>query len=87
MRSQMTRLAVALLLVCSALASSTGAWARPVSESSPVSVRENSLAASLLDWVLSLIERRETPHQTAAQEPPRSQMKEGPQIDPNGAPH
>jgi len=84
MRSQMTRLAVATLLVCSALVSSSGAWARPVSESSPISVQESSLAESLLDWVMSFIERHVSPHQRAAPEPPRNQPKEGPQIDPNG---
>ena len=84
MRSQMTRLTVALL-VCFALVSSSGAWAWPVVPG-PVStaVRESSLAENLLDWVRSLIERHTIPHQSPAPATPHSQPKEGPQIDPNG---
>lgn len=84
MRSQMTRLMVAALLVCFALVSSSVAWARPVSGPASATVRESSLAESLLDWVLSLIERRDVPHQSPTPELPRNQPKEGPQMDPNG---
>jgi hypothetical protein len=87
MRSQKTRLAAALLLVCFVLVSSSGAWARPVSGPASTPAEETSLTERLLDWVMSLIERRAIPHQSLAPEPPRSQPKEGIQIDPNGAPH
>lgn len=83
MRSQMTRLAVVTLLVCAALVSNSAAWAQPTS--GPVLVRESSpLTERLLDWVLSLIERRTIPHHRATPEPPRYQPKEGSQMDPNG---
>jgi hypothetical protein len=88
MRSQMTRLAVALLLVCFVLASSPGAWALPVSGPASTPVGETSLTERLLDWITSLIERRAIPHQSPAPEIPRGQQKEGPQMDPNGgSPH
>lgn len=85
MRSQMTRLTVTALLVCFALVSSSGAWARPVLGPVSTIVREgNSLAESFLNWALSLIERRTIPHQSTSPEPPRNQPKEGSQMDPNG---
>lgn len=86
MRSQMTRLAVAMLLVCFVLVSSPGAWARPVSGPASTGVREsNSLTERFLDWVQSLISRHEILHQSsAAPEVPHNQPKEGQQMDPNG---
>jgi len=87
MRSQMTRLAVASLLVCFALVSSSGAWAQPVSGSAAISVLENPLVDSLMSWVKSLVKQRESPHHGSAPKLPRIQPKEGPQMDPNGTPH
>jgi hypothetical protein len=85
MRSQMPRLAVATLLVCFVLVSSSSAWARPVvSEPASMPAQESTQAKGLLDWVVSLIERHVVPHQSAAPEPPRNQPKEGAQMDPNG---
>ena len=55
MRSQMTRLTVPAVLICFALVSSSGAWARPVHEPAPVLQGEISLAESLVAWTLSLL--------------------------------
>jgi len=87
MRSQMTRLAVASLLVCFVLVSSSGAWARPLSGPAAISVMEGSLVDHFLDWAKSLIEPRKVHHKSPAPEPPRIQPKEGSQMDPNGSPH
>lgn len=84
MRSQMTRLAVATLLVCFVLVSSSGAWARPVSGPVSTPTRESALVERLLDWVASLIERRDVAHPSPAPKDPRNQTKEGSQMDPNG---
>ena len=84
MRSLMTRFTVAALLVCFAMVFTSGAWARPVSGPAPTLAYESSMIESLVDWVLSLIERRDIPHQSPAPAPPRNQQKEGPQMDPNG---
>jgi hypothetical protein len=84
MRSQMTRLTVAALLVCFALVFTSGAWARPVSGPAPTQVYENSMIENLIDWVLSLVERHSASHQSPAPESPRNQPKEGSQMDPNG---
>jgi hypothetical protein len=84
MRSQMTRLAVAVLLVCFVLVSSPAAWAWPAAGPASTPVKE-SVAERLMDWLQSLIERHVTAHQsTAAPQVPHTQLKEGPQIDPNG---
>ncbi len=83
MRSQMTRLAVAMLLVCFVLVSSPAAWAWPVGGPSLTPVKE-SLTERLMDWLQSLVERHVTAHQSAAPAVPHDQTKEGPQIDPNG---
>jgi hypothetical protein len=87
MRSQMTRLMVAALLVCFALVSSSAAWARPVSGPAPIRLQESLLIEDLVDWVISLIERHSTSQKSPAPESPRNQPKEGPQVDPNGSPH
>jgi hypothetical protein len=85
MRPQMTRFAVAMLLVCFVLVSSPGAWAWPVTvPASSLAGENNSWAERLLDWVQSLIDRHQTSHQASAPEPPRNQPKEGSQMDPNG---
>jgi hypothetical protein len=83
----MTRLTVAALLVCFALVSSSGAWARPVSGPASILVQENSLIGNLVDWVVSLIKGHSIPHQSLTPAFPRIQPKEGPQMDPNGSPH
>jgi len=83
MRSLKTRLTVATLLVCFAMVFTSGAWARPVSETAPTLAHESSLMENLVDWVLSLIERHSASHQGPAPTPP-NQQKEGPQMDPNG---
>ncbi len=89
MRSQMTRLTVPAVLVCFALVSSSGAWARPVHEPAPVLQGEVSLAENLVAWTLSLLfEKQGTPHTKPASKPPHIHTKEGPQADPNGtSPH
>ena len=84
MRSQMTRLMVAALLVCFALVSSSVAWARPVSGPAPLHVQESLLIEDLVDWVISLMERHSTSQKSPAPESPHNQPKEGPQVDPNG---
>ena len=87
MRSQMTRLMVAALLVCCALVFTSGAWARPVSGPASTRAQESPLIENLVDWVLSLIGRHSISHQGPAPDSPHNQPKEGPQIDPNGSPH
>ena len=83
MRSQMTRLTVPAVLVCLALVSTSGAWARPVKEPAPVPKQESSLVDNLLEWVQSLLERHGFPHTPPVPETPAFQQ-EGPQMDPNG---
>ncbi|HEX3554197.1 MAG TPA: hypothetical protein VIA62_13305 [Thermoanaerobaculia bacterium] len=84
----MTRLTVPAVLVCFALVSSSGAWARPVHDSAPVPQGQVSLAENLLAWTLSLLfEKPGVPRTRPAAKPPHVHTKEGPQADPNGSPH
>jgi hypothetical protein len=87
MRSQMTRLTVAALLVCCALVFTSDAWAWPVSGPASTRAQESPLIENLVDWVLSLIGRHSISPQSPAPDPPRNQPKEGSQMDPNGSPH
>jgi hypothetical protein len=84
MRSHMQCLTAALLL-CFVLVSGSGAWALPVHASAPVPKPEVSVMDALRDWAGSLLAHLGLlPHGTTP-EPPRSQPKEGSQMDPNGS--
>jgi hypothetical protein len=85
MRSLMTRLMVATLLVCFAMVFTSGAWARPASEPAPTLMHESSRIETFVDWFLSLIERHSAlPKSPTPASPQNRQPKEGSQMDPNG---